>query len=104
MDKVPDNLEELLKNVREKEYSKYEKGFVGDQFDLKKTSLSLNYECGGDLDKSFFKKVQRLKSVSPEEFKELLQNIKDCISSSLDNEIATKSDIISKTPKFYIYC
>ena len=100
MDKVPDNLEELLKNVREKEYSKYEKGFVGDQFDLKKTSLSLNYKCGGDLDKSFFKKVQRLKSVSPEEFKELLQNIKDCISSSLDNEIATKSDIISKTPLY----
>jgi hypothetical protein len=41
-----------------------------------------------------------LKSVSPEEFKELLENIKDCISSSLDNEIVIKSDIVSKTPLY----
>jgi hypothetical protein len=100
MSKVPNNLEELLKNVREKEYSKYEKGFVGNQFELKRTSLSLNYKCSTDLDKSFFKKVQRLKSVSPEEFKELLVNIKDCVSSSLENEIVTKSDIVSTTPLY----
>jgi hypothetical protein len=100
MSRVPNNLEELLKNVREKEYSKYEKGFVGNQFDLKRTSLSLKYKCGSDLDKSFFKKVQKLKSVSPEEFKELLVNIKDCVSSSLENEIVTKSDIVSKTPLY----
>jgi hypothetical protein len=60
---VPDDLEDILKNVREKEYSKYEKEFEGDYFDLKRTSLSLQYKCGDDLDKSFLEKIQKFKSV-----------------------------------------
>lgn len=94
---VPNDLEDILKNVREKEYSKYEKGFEGDYFDLKRTALSLQYKCGNDLDKSFLKKIQKFKSVSAEEFEKLLINIKNCVKSSLGEKVVIKSDIVSKT-------
>ena len=97
---VPDDLEDILKNVREKEYSKYEKGFEGDYFNLKRTALSLQYKCGDDLDKSFLKKIEKFKNVSPREFEELLINIKNCVKSSLGEKVVIKSDIVSKTPLY----
>jgi hypothetical protein len=100
MTEVPDDLEDILKNVREKEYSKYEKGFEGDYFDLKRTSLSLQYKCGDDLDKSFLEKIQKFKSVSKEDFENLLINIKNCVKSSLGEKVVVKSDIVSKTPLY----
>jgi hypothetical protein len=100
MNEVPDDLEDILKNVREKEYSKYEKGFEGDYFDLKRTSLSLQYKCGDDLDKSFLEKIQKFKSVSKEDFENLLINIKNCVKSSLGEKVVVKSDIVSKTPLY----
>jgi hypothetical protein len=100
MNEVPDDLEDILKNVREKEYSKYEKGFEGDYFDLKRTSLSLQYKCGDDLDKSFLEKIQKFKSVSKEDFENLLIKIKNCVKSSLGEKVVVKSDIVSKTPLY----
>jgi hypothetical protein len=41
---VPDDLEDILRNVREKEYSKYEKSYEGDYFEVKRTALSLQYK------------------------------------------------------------
>jgi len=100
MTKVPDDLEDILKNVREKEYSKYEKEFEGDYFDLKRTALSLQYKCGEDLDKSFLAKIQRFESVSAEDFQKLLIGIKNCVKSSLGEKVVVKSDIVSKTPLY----
>jgi hypothetical protein len=97
---VPDDLEDILRNVREKEYSKYEKSYEGDYFEVKRTALSLQYKCGKDLDKSFLKKIQKFKSVSAEEFEKLLVNIKNCVKSSLSEKIVIKSDISSKTPLY----
>ena len=100
MIEVPDDLEDILKNVREKEYSKYEKEFEGDYFDLRRTALSLQYKCGGDLDKSFLSKIQKFKSVSAEDFQRLLVDIKNCVKSSLGEKVVIKSDIVSKTPLY----
>ena len=97
---VPDDLEDILKNVREKEYSKYEKEYEGDYFELKRTALSLQYKCGEDLDKSFLKKIQKFKNVSAEDFEKLLLNIKNCVKSSLGERVVIKSDISSKTPLY----
>jgi hypothetical protein len=102
MVEVPDDLEDILKNVREKEYSKYEKEFEGNYFDLRRTALSLQYKCGDDLDKSFLSKIQKFKSVSKEDFEKLLINIKNCVKSSLGEKVVIKSDIISKTPLYVI--
>ena len=79
---VPDDLEDILKNVREKEYSKYEKEFEGDYFDLSRTALSLQYKCGEDLDNNFLEKIQRFKSVSTDDFQKLLLKIKNCVKFS----------------------
>jgi len=97
---VTDDLEDILKNVREKEYSKYEKEFEGDYFDLKRTALSLQYKCGEDLDESFLSKIQKFKSVSAEDFQRLLVDIKNCVKSSLGEKVVIKSDIVSKTPLY----
>jgi len=97
---VPDYLEDILKNVREKEYSKYEKEFEGDYFDLSRTALSLQYKCGEDLDNNFLEKIQRFKSVSTDDFKKLLLKIKNCVKSSLSDKVVIKSDIVSKTPLY----
>jgi hypothetical protein len=97
---VPDDLEDILRNVREKEYSKYEKSYEGDYFEVKRTALSLQYKCGEDLDKSFLKKIQKFKSVTAEEFEKLLVNIKNCVKSSLSEKVVIKSDISSKTPLY----
>jgi len=100
MTEVPDDLEDILKNAREKEYSKYEKEFEGDYFDLKRTALSLQYKCGEDLDNNFLEKIQRFKSVSTDDFQKLLLKIKNCVKSSLSDKVAIKSDIVSKTPLY----
>ena len=100
MTEVPDDLEDILKNAREKEYSKYEKEFEGDYFDLKRTALSLQYKCGEDLDNNFLEKIQRFKSVSTDYFKKLLLKIKNCVKSSLSDKVVIKSDIVSKTPLY----
>jgi hypothetical protein len=97
---VPDDLEDILRNVREKEYSKYEKSYEGAYFEVKRTALSLQYKCGEDLDKSFLEKIQKFKSVSAEEFEKLLVNIKNCVKSSLSEKVVVKSDISSKTPLY----
>jgi hypothetical protein len=99
---VPDDLEDILKNVREKEYSKYEKEFEGDYFDLSRTALSLQYKCGEDLDNNFLEKIQRFKSVSTDDFQKLLLKIKNCVKSSLSDKVVIKSDIVSKTPLYVV--
>lgn len=104
VDSIPDDLEDLLRKAREKEYSKYEKDIVGkeENFQMKRTSLTLNYSCGDDIDTKFLDKIEKFKSSDKEEFESLLVKIKSCISDSLVNSQPIKADVVSVTPLFYM--
>lgn len=101
---MPEDLEDLLKKAREKEYLKYEKDVVGkeSQFQMKRTSLSLDFSCGDDIDKKFLDKIEKFKSSEPEEFVNLLEKMKSCITDSLVNSKPIKADVVSVTPLYYM--
>jgi hypothetical protein len=99
---TPDDVEELLTKVREKEYSQYEKEFEGDYFKLTRTKLSLNYKCGDEIDQSFLEKVENFKGTGGRDFKNLLNKIKSCILESLNNPRVIKSDVKSSKPLYVI--
>ena len=100
IDVIPDNLEELLKVARVKEYTKYENEFVGDYFDAKRTSLSLKYKCGENIENKFIDIVGNTKNLNTGELKMFLENIKNCISISLKESSKTKADVVSKSPLY----
>lgn len=100
MDTIPDDLDDILRMAREKEYSKYENSFVGDYFEENRTGLSLSYKCGDEIDLKFLDIVERFKGLSRNEFRKFLKDIKGCIISSLDENIAVKSDVKTKTPLY----
>ena len=97
---IPDNLEDLLKDARIKEYTKYENEFVGDYFDAKRTSLSLKYKCGDNIEDKFIDIIDKSKNLNKEEFETFLNNIQNCITISLKEGSKTKADVISKTPLY----
>ena len=101
---MPDDLEDLLKKAREKQYLKYEKDVVGreTQFQMKRTSLSLQFSCGDDIDKKFLDKIEKFKSSKPKEFINLLEKMKSCITDSLVNSKPIKADVVSVTPLYYM--
>lgn len=99
---IPDNFEELLKNAREKEYSKYEKEFVGDYFDEKKTKLTLNYSCEEFIQSNFLNVVEQSKELSDEEFEKFLMLIKNCIRKSFTIRNTVKADVVSSRPLYVI--
>lgn len=98
---APSNIEELLRKIREKEYVKYENEFIGDNFGVKRTRLELEYKCGDNIDVKLIQLIKDVKS-NKVELLEFLDNIKKCIKTSLNNPQPIKSDIISKTPLYYI--
>lgn len=100
--KIPDNFEVVIRKAKEKEYTKYENDFIGDESPFKenRTSLSLSYKCGDEIDLKFLDIIERFKGLSKSEFKNYLNEIKDCISDSLDFNEAVKSDVISKVPLY----
>lgn len=97
---IPDNLESILRDARIKEYTKYENDFVGDYFDTKRTSLSLKYKCGDNVDDKFIDIVGNTKNLNTRELKMFLENIKNCISNSLKESSKTKADVVSKSPLY----
>ena len=102
MDTIPDNFEEILKDARLKEYTKYENEFVGKYFDEKRTRLMLNYTCGDDIDKKFLDIVGSTKGLGAEEYDLFFENIKYCINQSLKNEQVTKADVVTSQPLYVI--
>jgi hypothetical protein len=101
LDVIPDYLEDILKDARTKEYSKYENEFVGDYFDEKKTSLSLNYKCGDNIDDKFIDIIGKTKNFNHiKEFVDFMNQIKKCISYSLKKGPKVKADVVSKTPLY----
>ena len=102
MDSIPDNFEEILKDARLKEYTKYENEFVGKYFDEKRTRLMLNYSCGDDIDKKFLDIVGSTKGLGAEEYDLFFENIKYCINQSLKNEQVTKADVVTSQPLYVI--
>ncbi len=98
---TPSNIEDLLRKIREKEYLKYENNFIGDNFNAKRTRLELDYKCGDDIDKKLIYLIGDIKNNKREIIK-FLEDIKKCIKNSLNNPQPIKSDIVSKTPLYYI--
>jgi len=97
---IPDNLEELLKDARIKEYTKYENEFVGNYFDAKRTSLSLKYKCGDNIEDKFIDLVGKTKDLTNEELDLFLGDIKNCIIESLKDGSKVKADVVSKSPLY----
>jgi hypothetical protein len=97
---IPDNLNDILRDARIKEYTKYENDFVGNYFDAKKTSLSLKYKCGDNIEDKFIDLVGKSENLNPEEYKKFLNDILVCVSDSLKDSPTLKADVVSKTPLY----
>lgn len=101
MDTIPDDLDDIIRNARTKEYTKYENHFIDTpQFNKKRTGLSLSYKCGDKVDLNFLQIVYQFKDLSDEEFENLLKDIKYCISNSLKQKTPIKADVVSQTPLY----
>jgi hypothetical protein len=99
-EEIPDNLEDLLKDARIKEYTKYENEFVGNYFDAKRTSLSLKYKCGDNIEDKFIDIVGKSRDLDKKEFRQFLNKIQNCITVSLKKGPKTKADVVSKAPLY----
>jgi hypothetical protein len=101
-DVLSDDFDEILRKVRELEYSKYEKSFEGDEFDIFQTKLTLEYGCDyGDVF-TLFSLLEDFQN-NKKEFSVYLEKIKGCIKNSLMGDTPPiKADIISKKPLYYI--
>lgn len=97
---IPNNLEDILRDARIKEYTKYENEFVGNYFDAKRTSLSLKYKCGDNIEDKFIDLVGKSENLNSEEYKNFLNEILVCISESIEDSPTLKADVVSKTPLY----
>jgi len=61
-EKVPKNLEDLLKSARTLEHQKYEKSLEGEHFKKKATFLRLNHYCDDDAKETLFNILTTVKS------------------------------------------
>jgi Fe-Mn family superoxide dismutase len=101
-DIVSNDFNEVLRKVRELEYSKYEKSFEGDEFDIYQTKLSLEYGCDSEDVFTLFSLLEDIR-YNRKEFSIYLDKIKGCIENSLITDTPPiKADIISKKPLYYI--
>jgi hypothetical protein len=94
-------LEKLLELVRMANYSAYEESFVGQNFELKRGKLQLNYKCEELVQhKNFFDIIKHLKS-NPELFEKYFNLITKCIFQSF-TKTEGKGDLVLKTPLFVL--
>lgn len=102
LDVIPeDYLSKILENARMKEYSKYEKSFEGQNFDIRRGKLTLNYKCGDFIDEKNFTNVVKKIKQNPKLFDNLIQILQNCLQQSFVNENAKqKGDLITKTDLF----
>jgi len=98
---IPDDLDDIIRNARTKEYTKYENYFIDTpQFDKKRTGLSLSYKCGDKIDLNFLQIIYQFKDLDKDEFENLLTEIKFCIKNSLRQKNPVKADVVSQTPLY----
>jgi Fe-Mn family superoxide dismutase len=101
-DVTNEELGDVLSAVRELEYSKYEKSFAGDEFDIKQTKLSLPISCDADDFYTLFELLKQFKN-NQKDFEEYLNKIKSCIDDSLKSDIPPiKADVITKVPLYVL--
>jgi|688.fasta_scaffold46557_8 hypothetical protein len=89
-----DDLENILKSVRNKEYSEYEDSFVGDVFIPYRTKLELKYKCDLETKESFFDLIKLIQS-GDETYESIITNIKKCIEASILETPPIKADLKS---------
>lgn len=98
---IPDNLDDIIRDARTKEYTKYENYFINTpQFKKKRTGLSLSYKCGDKVDSNFLQIAYKFKDLEGEEFENLLKEIKVCIKNSLKQKTPIKADVVTQTPLY----
>jgi len=97
-----EDLRDLLSAIRELEYSKYEKSFEGDEFDMKQTKLSLPLSCDPDDFYTLFELLKNFRN-NERDFEEYILKIKSCIDASLkSDEPLIKADVVTKVPLYVI--
>ena len=93
---IPNNLEELLSQVRMLEHQKYEQRFLGDYFDKKSTFLKLDYRCDDDAKDTLFKLLTKIGS-EEKTIDMVYEQMIRCIQKSLNSgTYYLKADIVSK--------
>jgi hypothetical protein len=101
MSSIPDNLDDIIRDARTKEYTKYENYFINTpQFEKKRTGLSLSYKCGDKVDLNFLQIAYKFKDLEGDEFEKLLKEIKVCIKNSLKQKNPIKADVVTQTPLY----
>lgn len=113
LNEIPSNevLEKILTRVKFLQHNDYELSFVGDEFDLSRTSLSIDFRCSPKTDEKLIVLIQKLDSVmeeQPEERKDLIikafsKRLIKCIENSM-NSITTpiKSDLTLKKDLYVV--
>jgi hypothetical protein len=95
-DVIPNNLEELLRQVRTLEHQKYEERFLGDYFDKKATFLKLDYKCDDDAKDTLSTLLSKIKS-KEKTIDLVFEQMIRCIEKSLDSgTYYLKADVVSK--------
>lgn len=99
-DVISDDLADILRKVMELEYSKYEKSFAGDQFDILQTKLEIKYNCDPSYVGTLFDMIDDIKN-KKSDFIDTIKKIKSCVRNSINSEVPTiKTDLISKEPLY----
>lgn len=97
-----EELDTLLMRARNKEYTDYENSLIGDQFDLQRKSLRINYRCEKDMDEKFFDLIKKVK-VDKKDVVDFVERFIKCLETSMkstNNPI--KSDVLLKTNLFVL--
>ena len=89
-----EDLETILKSVRNKEYLEYENSFIGDIFTPYRTKLELKYKCDLETKESFFDLIKLVQS-DHQNYESIIDNIKNCIETSILETQPIKADLKS---------
>jgi Fe-Mn family superoxide dismutase len=97
---VPETLDDLLAYIRAFEHQKYEQSYEGDDFDLTRTKLQLNYRCSDDQKEKFFESLTSIKN-EQQTIELFFEQITNCLTDSFKNgKYYVKADLKSKN-NFY---
>jgi len=93
------NLDEFLREIRYKKYTKYEESLEGTIMKKFSTSLSINYKCGTEKT-SFLKEVKKIFN-NPEKEKEFIGRLIYCIKNNMESVNSIKADLVSSEDLYY---
>lgn len=106
-----EELEKLLKYAKHLEHKKYEESFEGDEFEVKRTSLSLDFKCSDKIKDKLIVLIQKLDTLltsQSEERKEKIINafvkrFTTCVKESMDSTVnPIKSDLYLKKDLYVV--